>query len=271
MVNPSRALGHQHDDRTSFSLWADQTPLSLDSGVGGYFNGDNIWFNSASAHNVVQFSQADGTWSGTPATVNVTDRYRSDALDSVQVKVSPTYDRTIASIKGDVDAYVIWDRSDGTQASRFNLHTLSTSIDGTGNHLVAHGYNNEDLDIDVLGDDPPNVKLDTGRISGEWPQTDQQWLQLGSPAGHGHLVVLFPRNRAAAGLKITRLAAGAYELTTAGGSRVILAVNRQAQDTTASLPVDGSFTDLRTGQTRTADDGTLSVPIPGQAIAILKA
>src|SRR3954471_3433021 len=270
MVNPSRALGHQHDDRTSFSLWADRTPLSLDSGVGGYFNGDNVWFNSASAHNVVQFAQAGGTWSGTPATVTVTDRYRSDLLDYVRVGVSSTYDRHIASIKGDVDAYVIWDRSDGTQASRFNLHTLSTSITGTGSHLVAHGYNEKDLDIDVLGDDAPAIKLDSGRISGQWPQRDQQWLQIGAAAGRGHLLVLYPRDRAAAGLNIRQVATGAYELTTPGGARVIVAVNPQAQDTTASLPIEGSFTDLRNGQTRVAQSGTLSVPIPGRGMTVFK-
>jgi hypothetical protein len=277
MSNTPAPLGHNHDDRTGFSLWGNSTPLALDSGVGGYFNGDNVWFNSASSHNVVQFRQANGTWGGTAAVAEVTDRFYSQAMDYVRVQAPPSgvqgYERHVASIKGDLDAYVVWDRIDSTLPSRFNLHTLTTSIDQHGNRLAAHGYNETDLDVHFLGVDQAQPEIGEGRVSGRWPQPHQQWIQLGAAAGQDHLTVLDPRTADGEPLTTRQIAANgeakAFELVAADGARWIVLVNGTAAAASLDLPTDGSYTDLRSGRQLAANGGVVTADIPAHGMIVV--
>lgn len=159
-------------------------PLALDSGTGGYFNGDNVWFNSAAAHNVVPF-QANGAWQGTAPQVTTPVRHHSDKLDLIPtVAATPAtteYQRNVVQLKGAFNLFLIWDRIKSSAPSRFNLHTLTTSIDQAPCMLTAHGYKGVDLDVHLLGAAQPSVALDSGRVSGDWPRPNQQWIQPGQP------------------------------------------------------------------------------------------
>lgn len=249
MSDTPRPLGHNHDDRTGFSLWGDSVPLALDSGVGGYFNGDNVWFNSAAAHNVVQF-QVGTAWAGTAPQVTTPIRFYSPQLDVVQAggatPGATDYQRNVLQLKGPFGAYLIWDRIQSSQPSRFNLHTLTTSIDQQPGLLVAHGYNGVDLDVHLLGAQP-SITLDKGAVSGDWPQKDQQWLQLGQPAGVDHTVLLQPRATSAAPLETRELTTGsptvkAFEITAPTGERAIVVLNDGNTTAPVDLGLTGSWT-----------------------------
>ncbi|HJV98760.1 MAG TPA: heparinase II/III family protein [Arthrobacter sp.] len=250
MSNTPRPLGHNHDDRSGFSLWGKSVPLALDSGTGGYFNGDNVWFNSAAAHNVVQF-QVNGTWQGTAPQVTTPVRHHSDNLDLIQTggatPGATDYQRNVVQLKGAFSSFLIWDRIKSSAPSRFNLHTLTTSIDQTPGKLTAHGYQGVDLDVHLLGAAQPSVALDSGRVSGDWPQPNQQWIQLGQPAGTDHTVLLQPRAAGEKALETSEHPTGiaslkAYELVAANGERAMILLNSGDAVAQADLGLTSGWT-----------------------------
>jgi hypothetical protein len=156
------------------------------------------------------------------------------------------HERTVVHLKGGLDSFLIWDRIESDNNSRFNLHTLSTSIDDTEKLITAHGYEGTDLDIHLLGA-IPSVTLSEGRVSGDWPQKNQQWLQLGQPAGNDHIVLLQPRDESSEGLTITPLETGstklqAFKTTGPDGKQAIMVLNAGASDDHAALGLNGDWT-----------------------------
>lgn len=278
MSNTPRPLGHNHDDRTGFSLWGKSVPLALDSGTGGYFNGDNVWFNSAAAHNVVQF-QTDGTWRGTAPSVTTPVRYHSDKLDLVQTggatPGAADYQRNMIQLKGAFGAYLVWDRIESSVPSRFNLHTLTTSVDQNPGLLTAHGYGGIDLDVHLLGSAQPSVQLDQGRVSGDWPQENQQWLQLGQPAGTDHTVLLRPRTADSQPLQTVEHATGspdlqAMELIAPNGERAMIVLNSGDTATQANLNLTGSWATATPAENGSINGATVNVSAH-QALVLMKA
>ncbi|TQJ40793.1 heparinase II/III-like protein [Arthrobacter sp. SLBN-112] len=277
MSDTPRTLGHNHDDRSGFSLWGKSVPLALDSGTGGYFNGDNVWFNSAAAHNVVQF-QSDGSWQGTAPFVQTPVRYYSEKLDLVQTggatPGATDYQRNMIQLKGGFNAYLVWDRIKSTNPSRFNLHTLTTSMDQTPGLLVAHGYQGVDLDVHLLGSAQPSIALDKGRVSGDWPQENQQWLQLGQPAGTDHTVLLQPRAKDAKPLETIEHATGstslkAFELVTASGERAMIVLNSGDAPAETDLGLAGSWSAATPSGNGSVNGASVSVSAH-QALVLMK-
>lgn len=278
MSNTPRTLGHNHDDRTGFSLWGKSVPLALDAGVGGYFNGDNVWFNSAAAHNVVQF-QADGSWQGTAVSVETPVRYYSDKLDLVQTggatPGASDYQRNMIQLKGGFGAFLVWDRIKSSVPSRFNLHTLTTSVDQAPGLLTAHGYQGVDLDVHLLGSAQPSVGLDKGKVSGDWPQENQQWLQLGQPAGTDHTVLLQPRAKDAKPIETIERATGsgtlkAFELVASNGERALVVLNSGDATASTELGLTGAWTSATPEENGSINGTTVNVSAH-QALILMKA
>ncbi|WP_426225807.1 heparinase II/III domain-containing protein [Pseudarthrobacter sp. DSP2-3-2b1] len=278
MSNTPRPLGHNHDDRSGFSLWGKSVPLALDAGTGGYFNGDNVWFNSAAAHNVVQFQATNGTWQGTAPKVDTPVRYNSDKVDLVQTggatPGAADYQRNMIQLKGAFSAYLVWDRIKSAAPSRFNLHTLTTSIDQTPGLLTAHGYQGVDLDVHLLGAAQPSIALDKGRVSGDWPQENQQWLQLGQPAGTDHTVLLRPRANAEKPLETIEHATGsatlkAFELVAQNGDRALIVLNSGDAAAQAELNITGQWTAVTPSENGSTSGNAVSVSAH-QALVLLK-
>lgn len=278
MSNTPRPLGHNHDDRSGFTLWGKSVPLALDSGTGGYFNGDNVWFNSAAAHNVVQFQAKDGTWQGTAPQVETPVRYYSDKVDLVQTggatPGAADYQRNVIQLKGAFGAYLVWDRVKSSAPSRFNLHTLTTSIDQAPGLLTAHGYQGVDLDVHLLGTAQPSIALGEGRVSGDWPQKNQQWLQLGQPAGTDHAVLLRPKATDSKPLETIEHATGsatmkAYELVAPTGERAVVVLNSGDSSAQANLDLSGQWA-AATPPENGSVSGTAVTVSGHQALVLLK-
>ncbi|MGJ3190757.1 carbohydrate binding domain-containing protein [Paenarthrobacter sp. FR1] len=277
MSDTPRPLGHNHDDRTGFSLWGKSVPLALDSGTGGYFNGDNVWFNSAAAHNVVQF-QTEGTWQGTAPTVTTPIRYYSDKVDVIQTggatPGATDYQRNVIQLKGGFNSYLAWDRIKSAAPSRFNLHTLTTSVDQAPGKLTAHGYQGVDLDVHLLGAAQPTVTLDTGRVSGDWPQKNQQWIQLGQAAGTDHTVLMHPRAADAKAIETIEHRTGsatlkAFELVAANGERAMVFLNSGDSSVQTSLDVPGQWSPATAAESGSLNGTTANVAAR-QALVLLK-
>ncbi|NQX59744.1 heparinase II/III domain-containing protein [Paenibacillus qinlingensis] len=200
---------HAHHDEGHFSIWANATPLTLDPGTGGYYNGDRHWYVNGHAHNVVQFMDEAGIVQNGPLKSICEEVYFSDQLDYVRSCIpdvhAEAYHRHFAYVKACADVYVVWDHIRSQRNSIWNLHTMSTSSDIEENRLTAHCLNEMKLEVTFL--EPSRISTSTanGAVSGAYPLAVQEHFQITGDYGSDYLTLLFPNNGELSGLTVRTL------------------------------------------------------------------
>ncbi|MDD9269223.1 heparinase II/III family protein [Paenibacillus sp. GCM10023248] len=200
---------HAHHDEGHFSLWANGTPLTLDPGTGGYYNGDRHWYVNGHAHNVVQFTDEAGTVQNGPFQSICEEVVFSEQLDYVRSFIpdvnAEAYRRHFAYVKAGADVYIVWDHIRSQRSSVWNLHTMSSSSEVQGNRITAHGLNDMKLEVTFLQPDSLSAATDLGAVSGGYPLAAQEHFRISGDNGNDYLALLYPRSGASSGLTVTVL------------------------------------------------------------------
>lgn len=200
---------HAHHDEGHFSIWANATPLTLDPGTGGYYNGDRHWYVNGHAHNVVQFMDEAGIVQNGPLKSICEEIYFSDQLDYVRSCIpdvhAEAYHRHFAYVKAGADVYVVWDHIRSQLNSVWNLHTMSTSSDIEENQLTAHCLSEMNLEVTFL--EPATISASTahGAVSGAYPLAAQEHFRIAGDGGSDYLTLLFPKTEESSGLTVRTL------------------------------------------------------------------
>ncbi|MDU7475422.1 MAG: heparinase II/III family protein [Paenibacillus macerans] len=187
---------HAHHDEGHFSIWSNQVPLTLDSGTGGYYNGDRHWYVSSAAHNVVQFAGPAGEWQEVPLRSHCEQVVFSAELDYVRSRIPDPnireYHRHFVFIKAGLEVYLVWDHIDGEAGQVWNLHTLSTEADIGEQHIEAHGLGGMHLSAVIAEPKRPVIVMDQGAVAGNYPLSVQQHFKVYGRANNDYLVLLHP-------------------------------------------------------------------------------
>ena len=257
---------HQDPDRGSFSMWANNTCIAQDPGVGAY-DGNSAWFRDSGAHNMVTFYESDtskNTINGVDTKVE--DVYLSEELDYARINGDDTkntydYTRHVAYVKNGFSAYVIWDNiENSSRRSRFNLHTISTSTNTTGNKLTSNCYNDMLLDTVVLNETELDSEIEWGRVTGGYPKliTDlsdepievAEHIKITNPKNKDFVTLLYPRKNSQNSLiteTVTEDENGlcAYKIAQDNDSYFVVVVNNSNE--TKIFENQGNLRDIRTG------------------------
>ena len=257
---------HQDPDRGSFSMWANSTCIAQDPGVGAY-DGNSAWFRDSGAHNMVTFYESDtskNTINGVDTKVE--DVYLSENFDYARINGDDTkntydYTRHVAYVKNGFSAYVIWDNiENSSRRGRFNLHTISTSTDKSGNKLTSNCYNNMVLDTVVLNATELDSEIEWGRMTGGYPKvlTDfsnepievAEHIKITNPRNKDFVTLLYPRKNSEKALTTETLSEdenglGVYKISQDENSWFIVIVNNS--DAEKTFENAGNLRDMRTG------------------------
>lgn len=187
---------HAHHDEGHFSIWSHQVPLTLDSGTGGYYNGDRHWYVSSAAHNVVQFADPSGAWQEVPLRSQCEQVIFSAELDYVRSRIPDgnirEYHRHFAFIKAGLEVHLVWDRIDGEAERVWNLHTLSTEAEIGEQHIIAHCLGGMQLSAVIAEPKLPLITADKGAVAGDYPLSVQQHFRVHGHSSDDFLVLLYP-------------------------------------------------------------------------------
>jgi hypothetical protein len=276
---------HAHHDEGHFSIWADGVPLTLDAGTGGYYNGDRHWYMSGAAHNVVQFADGAGGYADGPLQSVCREVIFSEELDYARSLIPDThaseYERHFLYIKAGFDAYLVWDRIEGEADSVWNLHTLSTEAEITGQGIDAAALSGMRLLAHIAEPAAPAITAGEGAVGGAYPLAAQQHFRVHGKAGEDYVVLLLPRTAADPALRLEPLQcedAGegvrVYKLSRADGAWCVAAINGSRQCRRVRVPggtvlrvlgTDSSEAELG-GQTADniliLEPGTIQIAIP---------
>ncbi|NMO97043.1 heparinase II/III domain-containing protein [Paenibacillus lemnae] len=246
---------HAHHDEGHFSIWAGGVPLTIDAGTGGYYNGDRHWYLSGSAHNVVQFKNAEGRCQNGPLTSECLETLFSEELDYVISRIPDhnalIYERHFMFIRAGFDVYLVWDRIEGSSPSVWNLHTLSTNIEFSGNSMHAEGLGEMKLTAHIVEPEEPVITLSEGAVGGGYPLSVQQHVQIHGESDHDYVVLLEPRRNTEKSVKIItgsgeKIADGVslYQIIHSNGQRIYAAINRSEQAVRLNIEELGIFKEL---------------------------
>ena len=178
LTAPPKYIGHGHFDMGSFIIYKDNVPIVADPGIEGYFDSTKDWYVSSSAHSTVQFARRGGRklvpdpfdiclektdysacegWNDTPRFAQVPDFSLSDTEDSVTVEIGNIEDdakhiRNVRYIR-DEDIYIVEDTVRGFDGElRWNLVTLTESLEVKGNRVFGKGYYGVNLEVEFLSE-----------------------------------------------------------------------------------------------------------------------
>lgn len=220
---------HQHQDTTSFSLWAYGTPLAVDPGVKDYGPSMKQWYERRQAHNRVVFGdsqpQEDSLIVHRVLTADVA--YIDAAMP---LKNQSLYHRRILFLSPDV--YVIWDQVPQAESAEFHMHVITDARNASepqitrtaaGRRVGFNCLNDIALDVELIlpkGDD--NDALNLIKIENDpypvqfhveqngWAKAAAtaypKWLRCAQPRhGEDFVSILRPRKAASAAPTIERL------------------------------------------------------------------
>ena len=174
-VANEKALGHNHYDQLSFSMYYHSTPLVVDPGIESYFSSSKGIYVSTGSHATVQFANNNGFQN-----IGVESYDRSltagSLLDWVQASTNAAdgtegkLTRTIAYGKSGRELFAIWDRvEDATHNTRWNLPVSAKAVTVVDNNKVkVEGFDGIGMTLLLLGDHA-SVTIDQIRGAGKLP------------------------------------------------------------------------------------------------------
>lgn len=238
---------HAHFDEGHFSIWAEGIPVTLDSGTGGYYNGDRHWYISAAAHNVVQFAGKDGAYGSGPLRSECLETFFSPQLDYVRSAIpdegAERYERHFLFVKAGFNVYVVWDRIEGGTGSLWNLHTLSTGARIADRTVDAACLGGMGLRVHMAEPAMPSVSVSEGAVSSGYPLAAQQHFRVGGEAGADYLALLHPHAEGTLPLLAEPLYCGPlpdevrlYQAAMPDGRRFVIALNGSAEEQRVCIP-----------------------------------
>ncbi|MNQ74908.1 Heparinase II/III-like protein [compost metagenome] len=272
---------HAHHDEGHFSIWADATPLTLDSGTGGYYNGDRCWYLSGRAHNVVQFEDELGALQDGPLRSHCEDIHFSEGLDYVPSEIpdihAESYHRHFAYVKAGFDVYVVWDQIHSQRNSVWNLHTLSTSSDVKGNVITSHCLNGKQLETTFLEPLQLCAMVEHGGVAGEYPLAVQEHFQISGNPGSDYLTLLYPKSAESQELTVQTLPVSPlvpglrmYRVTKDEHNSFLLLVNGSEHKQIFSIVSDVPLLELRSEKSYPLDTyGRCHVEVDADRLTIL--
>ncbi|MHA6531812.1 heparinase II/III domain-containing protein [Paenibacillus sp. BAC0078] len=237
---------HAHHDEGHFSIWANGIPVTLDSGTGGYYNGDRHWYVSGAAHNVVQFADTCGRFVNGPLQSNCKEVRFSEELDYARSSIPDAnageYERNFLFIKAGFDVYLVWDRIEGAADSVWNLHTLSTGAEITEQAIDAACLSGMRLSAHIAEPARPVITVREGAVGGAYPLAAQQHFRVYGGASD-YVILLQPRTEDTPPLRLERIdcdeaAEGVrlYKISRADGAWFIAAINGTGQARYITVP-----------------------------------
>ncbi|MCR2806309.1 immunoglobulin-like domain-containing protein [Paenibacillus soyae] len=285
-------LGHGHYDQGSFTLYADSTPLVLDPGIESYFAGTKSWYVGSASHATVQFRKTDN-WSylNTPAVSTNHAFTTNEHLDTMSLRIADSnansagsQTRTIAYVKDGLEAFLIWDRIQGSPSAEtiWNLPVASAALsDIDGNKITSTGHFGMDLETTILQPANPSITQEWGRATNMVPavdgETKLEYIRVTNDPNQNYLTVLYPKAKGAEGLKkAEKLPIGAgpvdvYLLETASGQQAYAVVNNGDADAQIVLPSAKSLADLKTGTGYPSVGGEVTVTAAAASLTVFKA
>lgn len=257
---------HAHHDEGHFSIWADGIPLTLDAGTGGYYNGDRHWYVSGAAHNIVQFADGSGGYADGPLQSVCREVLFTEELDYARSLIPDTlageYERNFLYIKAGFDAYLVWDRIEGGADSVWNLHTLSTEAEITGQGIEAAALGGMRLSAHIAEPASPVITAGEGAVGGAYPLAAQQHFRVHGNAGEDYVVLLHPHTATAPLLGLEPLlcedAGGGvrvYKISRADGAWCVAAINGSGHTRRVRIPGGVPLRVLGTEGAEAAIDG----------------
>lgn len=238
---------HAHHDEGHFSIWADGVPLTLDAGTGGYYNGDRHWYVSGAAHNIVQFADGSGGYADGPLQSVCREVIFTEELDYAKSLIPDTrageYERTFLYIKAGFDVYLVWDRIEDGADSVWNLHTLSTEAEISGQGIEAAALGSMRLSAHIAEPASPVITAGEGAVGGAYPLAAQQHFRVHGKAGEDYVVLLHPRPAAVPPLRLEPLlcedtggGVRVYKISRADGAWCVAAINGSGQSCRVRIP-----------------------------------
>ena len=220
-------LGHHHWDNGSFSLYAWNTPLSLDPGSYDY----SLlwpWYQRSKAHNQVLFNDSDCVNTENGAVSNYLMSTDMDYVDAdLTNPTAAAYHRRVFFVKPSY--YLIWDDIASVQPAQYQLHVLTENLDAPTtvssgspslDKVLFECQNDIDLEVEVLS--PENV-ISEGLLSisddpyptefygieNHWPgkvyEKTQKWIKLDqSLPGEDFVTILYPKKATSPELQLLR-------------------------------------------------------------------
>lgn len=196
------AIGHNHYDQLSFSMYYNSTPLVVDPGIETYFGSSKGTYMTTGSHATVQFANEKGF-----ADLGTTSYDRSmsstELLDQVQASTAygdAVLTRTIAYAKTDRELFVIRDRiSGGEYQTRWNLPVAAENMVITDeNRIDIEGFDGVRMTVLML-EGSGSIETEQIRGAGELPVKSGKTSPLvdvlhvnGSSGQSGYLSVLIP-------------------------------------------------------------------------------
>lgn len=276
---------HAHHDEGHFSIWAGGIPVTLDSGTGGYYNGDRHWYVSGAAHNVVQFADPSGTFKDGPLQSICREVTFSEELDYVSSLIpdqgADLYERHFLFVKAGFDVYLVWDRIEGAADSVWNLHTLSTDAEVTEQTIDAACLGGMRLGAHIAEPAHPVITAGEGAVGGGYPLAAQQHFRV-QGGGGDYLVLLHPRGEQAPALRLEPLDCGTpaalgvrmYKVTRQDGAWFVVVINGTRQTCRVSIPggnrlrllgaADGETAGIEGADSLILEPGSLRIAVPQQ-------
>ncbi|MGN7762274.1 heparinase II/III domain-containing protein [Paenibacillus sp. 22594] len=254
---------HAHHDEGHFSIWANGIPVTLDSGTGGYYNGDRHWYVSGAAHNVVQFADKSGRFTNGPLQSECKEVRFSAELDYARSRIPDAnageYERNFVFIKAGFDVYLVWDRIEGAADSVWNLHTLSTRAEITEQCIDAACLSSMRMSAHIAEPVRPVITMHDGALGGNYPLAAQQHFRVYG-GNSDYVILLHPRTEGTPPLQLEQLNYGEaaegvrlYKITRSDGAWCIAAINGTGQSHHIMVPDLGPLRLL--GEPETAEPG----------------
>ncbi|MEK3739862.1 heparinase II/III family protein [Paenibacillus sp. FSL H7-0941] len=237
---------HAHHDEGHFSIWADGVPVTLDSGTGGYYNGDRHWYVSSAAHNVVQFTDSFGNFANGPLQSTCKEVRFSEELDHASSLIPDAnargYERNFLFIKAGFNVYLIWDRIEGASNSVWNLHTLSTDASIMEQSIDAACLNGKHLSAYIAEPELPVITMGEGAVAGNYPLAEQQHFRVYGGTSD-YVILLHPRTEDAPSLQLEQLdyeeaveGVRLYRISRTDGKWFIAAINGTKEERLVTVP-----------------------------------
>lgn len=166
MIANEYHIAHNHCDQLGIQLFANNTPLVIDPGIGGYWDLSKELYSLSGSHGLVQFAKSNHE--GYEQTSNAStvegasqqkDFYSSDNYDFMSASTQNpnsanggTLTRSIGFYKDGFEAYIMWDQIKGASyGSRYNLPLFAKETPTIeGNTVYVKGFNNTNLNVTFL-------------------------------------------------------------------------------------------------------------------------